>query len=292
MNKFLTFAFIGGDLRQTQVINSFAQDGYSVRIFGLDFDVPNDSKIYKSSSVDDCLLGADIVILPLPYNNGDDTIKTNSSGVKIMVGDLIRKIKNNQILLAGKADKQLTALTELYNIHLIDYASREELAIKNSIPTAEGALAIAMAETPYTIHSSRCLVLGYGRIGKILSSYLKALGADTYVAARKYKDIAWIEANNLSAVNFSDLYDHIGNFDIIFNTVPELVLDFRHLSEIPDKCLIIDLASKPGGVDFETAQKLGKKVIWALSLPGKVAPQTAGNIIKTTIANILNELGV
>ncbi|MBQ4146094.1 MAG: dipicolinate synthase subunit DpsA [Clostridia bacterium] len=293
MNQFLTFAFIGGDLRQAQAITSLAKEGYSIRLFGLDkIDIPKGFKIYKSSSLEDCLYGADIIILPLPYSNGDDTIKTSLSDVHININELVRKIEGHQLLLAGKADQQLIALAKLYNVHLIDYATREEMAVKNSIPTVEGALEIAMRETPYTIHSSKCLVLGYGRIGKLLASSLNALGAKTHVAARKYSDLAWIEANGLLPIHFPDLYSHIGNFDIIFNTVPELVLDFKHLTEIKESCLIIDLASKPGGVDFEVAGKLGKKVIWALSLPGKVAPQTAGNIIKETIVNILNELGV
>ena len=47
-----------------------------------------------------------------------------------------------------------------------------------------------------------------------------------------------------------------------------------------------------GGVDFEAAKEAGVKVIWALSLPGKTAPITAGKIIKDTILNILNELEV
>ena len=43
--------------------------------------------------------------------------------------------------------------------------------------------------------------------------------------------------------------------------------------------------------DMEAAKDLGVKVIWALGLPGKVAPVTAGNIIKETICNIFSELG-
>ena len=71
-----------------------------------------------------------------------------------------------------------------------------------------------------------------------------------------------------------------------------MILDFKLLSKVRESSLIIDLASRPGGVDFETARNLGRKVIWALSLPGKVAPDTAGDIMKETIVNILEELGV
>ena len=55
--------------------------------------------------------------------------------------------------------------------------------------------------------------------------------------------------------------------------------------------LLIDLASKPGGVDIEEAGNAGVKTIWALSLPGKVAPISSGEIIARTILNILEERG-
>ncbi len=293
LNQFLTFAFIGGDSRQIQVISRFARDGHPIQTYGLDTAIfPKDIHVSQSPSLKDCLTNADIVVLPLPYTTGDEIIKTTFSSTRIYINDILRQLSGTQLLFAGRADQQLRTLSDLYNVHLIDYADREELSIRNSIPTVEGAVEIAMSETPYTIHGSRCLVLGYGRIGKLLSKTLKALGANTTVAARKHSDLAWIAANGLTGIPFASLSQHIRNFDLIFNTVPTMVLDFRLLSEVPDSGLIIDLSSQPGGVDFETARMLGKKVIWALSLPGKVAPETAGDIIKDTIANILEELGV
>lgn len=67
------------------------------------------------------------------------------------------------------------------------------------------------------------------------------------------------------------------------------VLDRARLADLDEGTLVIDLASKPGGVDFEGAAQLGVKVIWALSLPGKVAPVTSGKIIRDTIYHILGE---
>ena len=162
----------------------------------------------------------------------------------------------------------------------------------NTIPTAEGAIEIAISETPVTIHGSKCLVLGYGKIGKILTKDLYGMGAITYAAARKYADLAMIEGHGYEPLQMSTLKGRINEFDIIFNTVPALILDDEVLSKVQKDALIIDLASKPGGVDFEAAKKYGLRVIWALSLPGKVAPITSGAIIKDTIMNIINELGV
>ena len=294
MNQFLKFAFIGGDLRQIRVIKKFADDGIEVRTLGTDnFDFSDYStKVKKSLNVDMCVSGADIVVLPIPYTDKDGIIKAPFSESEIHINDVVRKMNSSQILFAGKSDEKLNTLATLYNIHLIDYLNREEMSVLNSIPTVEGALKIAISETSYTLHGSKCLVLGYGRIGKLLAHDLDALGADVHVSARKYSDLAWIKAYGYKDVPFKDFAKDIDTYNIIFNTVPVNVLDFKVLPQISDKCLIIDLASRPGGVDFETAGKLGKKVIWALSLPGKVAPDTAGDIMKDTIVNILEELGV
>lgn len=134
--------------------------------------------------------------------------------------------------------------------------------------------------------------MGYGRIGKILSRMLHGLGANVWVEARKYADLAMIEGHGYEPLSLGELKNVIGEFDIIFNTVPSLILDEALLKRVHPDTLIIDLASKPGGVDFESAKLMGIKVIWALSLPGKISPVTSGIIIKDTIMNIINELEV
>jgi dipicolinate synthase subunit A len=166
------------------------------------------------------------------------------------------------------------------------------MAVLNAIPTAEGAIQIAMEELPITLNGSQVLILGYGRIGKVLSRMLAGIGAVVTVEARKYSDLAWIKANGQKSVYINDLKTVTGKMDLIVNTIPHKILDSDLLETLGKDCLVIDLASKPGGVDFEKAKALGIKVIWALSLPGKVAPVTAAGFIKQTVYNIMEELGV
>ena len=160
------------------------------------------------------------------------------------------------------------------------------------MPTAEGAIQLAMEELPVTIHGARVLVLGFGRLGKLLAHRLNALGARVSVAARKWADLAWAEAYGYGAEQIERLDGYLCGYDLVVNTVPVRVLREAELADLKPGCLVIDLASKPGGVDFDAAARLGVKAFWALSLPGKVAPVTAGKSIKTTIYNILTELGV
>ena len=151
---------------------------------------------------------------------------------------------------------------------------------------------LAMEELPVTLHGARVLVLGFGRVGKLTAHRLSALGAKVSVAARKWSDLAWAEAYGYAPEHLEGLDECLCAYDLVVNTVPARVLDAARLVQLEPGCLVIDLASRPGGVDMEAAAALGVRVIWALSLPGKVAPVTAGKILRDTICHILCELGV
>ena len=161
-----------------------------------------------------------------------------------------------------------------------------------AVPTAEGAIQIAMEELPITLHGARALVIGCGRLCRALAPRLAGLGARVSVAARKFADLAWAESWGFGAEHTGQLQPWLCGYDLVINTVPARVLGEAELAELRPDCLVIDLASKPGGVDLDAAARLGKRVVWALSLPGKVAPVTAGRAIQTAIYNILSELGV
>ena len=76
------------------------------------------------------------------------------------------------------------------------------------------------------------------------------MGAQTYVEARKYADLAMIEGHGYEPLPLENLGDKIHEFDIIFNTIPAVVLDEYILANVRKDALIIDLASKPGGAVF------------------------------------------
>lgn len=281
---------IGGDLRQLTVAQRLAEDGYDVQLFGFE-NSPTDTALLQAANCQEAA-HREIIVLPIPLTTDRKTINAPFSAQPVAIDTLLQAAEPGTILFAGKPPAMVTEWCREKNIRLYDYFEREELAVKNAISTAEGALEIAIAETPETIYGSRCLVVGYGRIGKVLSKMLQALGAEVSVSARKYADLAWIETNGYIPLRTDSLADSIGTYNIIFNTVPAVVLDRRVLSGVNPDALIVDLASKPGGVDFSIAKELGLQVIWALSLPGKTAPISAGEIIKEAIVNILQETEV
>ena len=283
---------IGGDARIAMLANSFNQDGFDVLTYGFSPDVAFDGGVVGAGNLTDAVKEADVVILGLPATGDDITVRAPLFDGKIYFYDLLKAMKKEQLLIGGKITPKIKNLCKIYNIPVIDYFEREELTVLNAIPTAEGAIEIAMKTLPITIHGSKSLVLGFGRIGKILAKDLSALGAKTYVEARRFDDLSWISAYGYRGIHLSHLKETLPNYDIIYNTIPHEILTEDMLKLIRKDCPIIDLASLPGGIDDEKAARYGLKVIHALSLPGKAAPKTSGEIIKQTILNIFSEMGV
>ena len=160
---------------------------------------------------------------------------------------------------------------------------QEELVILNALSTAEGAIQVAMENTNILLHGSKILILGFGRISKILANKLKALSVDVTCAARKKEDFAWMESYGYNSTDINKLNENLNQYDIIFNTVPHLILTEERLKYVKKDCVLIDLASKPGGIDKNA------KYIWALALPGKVAPVTSAEFMKKTIYKMIEE---
>ncbi len=285
------YSIIGGDLRSVKLAELIAQDGNSVNIYGFTtagFEI----KLEQSKTLAEAVVDSDVIIGPIPCSNDNEFINAPFHNESIHMNELFKAMNKNQLFLAGRISDKIAHLAQVCNVYTVDLLEREEMAVLNAIPTAEGAIQIAMEEMPITLHNSNSLVLGYGRIGKILAKMLHGIGSNVYVEARKYADLAWIKSLGYSPVMLSNLSHVVKNADVIFNTVPSMVLNYELLKLLNPECLIVDLASKPGGVDFSRAKELGLKAIWALSLPGKVAPVTAAGFIKDTTYNIIEELGV
>ncbi|MCI8496713.1 MAG: dipicolinate synthase subunit DpsA [Clostridiales bacterium] len=283
-----SFAVIGGDFRQARVAELLSRN-HHVAAAGLDTGVELSHEVKKTQDVPSAVRQSECVILPLPLTLDGVTINAPFSTQTITIDEVLSAAVEGQTLFAGRVSEEIAAKADRMGVNLIDYLEREEFSIYNAIPTAEGAIQIAMEELPITLHGSDCLITGFGRISKVLAHMLAGLGAKVTVAARKYSDAAWIKTYGYRHIPLSELGRAAAQADVIFNTAPALLLDRDILKGVRRDSLVIDLASKPGGVNFEAAGRLGVKTIWALSLPGKVAPLTSGEIIATTIINILEE---
>lgn len=286
-NSIKTFGVIGGDKRQLFLIRSLLEDGYNVipagfgRLSGQGFD--------NLSGVEAAILYSDAIILPLPGVRADKSVNAPFSQRSIFFSDSELDVMRKKPVFTGMRDRLLRAYPKLGDAVVFDYAARDDFAVLNAVPTAEGAVELAMSAYEGTIFGSRSLVVGFGRIGKILARMLHSLGSDVTVCARKPADFAYIEALGYRAKNTSAL-SVVHGYDLIFNTVPALIFDEALLRNTDKTALLTDLASLPGGVDFEAARELDIDARRALALPGRCAPKSAGEIIKKTIFSIIEEV--
>ena len=282
-----TFAIIGGDKRQIATAESILDDGYNVYVAG--FENLELKKEITKTTIKNAIKKSNYIILPLPTVLKNNYLNAPYSNLQINLDDNFAQNMYNKKVFCGNIEKLISTSKVWNNIKLYDYSKQEEFAINNAVPTAEGAIEIAMREHEYTLNGSQCLVAGFGRIGKILSKMLYGIGAKVTVSARNINDLSWINLLGYNAISIKELPFIKKKFDIIFNTIPALIFDEHILSKIGQNSIIIDLASMPGGVDFEAAEQLNIKAIRALALPGKVAPKTAGEIIKKTIYRLIKE---
>ena len=286
MNK--KISIICGDLRLVYLANIWQQDGFEVYTYGLEksSQIADNFSIAKCDTLNRCIESSDIIISSMPFTNDDIYIKESFSNEKVKIEELTRYLKE-KTFIAGNIPEKFYELIQHKNIKVIDLMKNEELAILNSISTVEGAIKIAIEETNETIHGSNILILGFGRIGKILAKTLSGMGANVFCEARKMEDLAWITTYGYNKIPLKNLSENLSKFNIIFNTIPNIILDAEKLKLIKKYTLIIDLASKPGGVEQEAAKDLGLKMVWALAIPGKIAPKSAAKIIKQTIEHEL-----
>ncbi|MGN0601089.1 MAG: dipicolinate synthase subunit DpsA [Oscillospiraceae bacterium] len=283
--KKTTFLCAGGDARQIYMSRFLTKYG-KVYTFGIDDFSGKTVRITHLSEIPE---KADILVLPLMKNENAE-VDCGDIGI-IDCSLFVPHLKKNAIVTGGRLSTRQIEFFSALGFDVTDYFKREELVIKNCIPTAEGALQLAMQELATTIYKSRVLIIGYGRVGKACGKLFNAVGAKTVCTARKLSSLAEAENAGLEAFQLNELYGHIDSFDLIINTVPAMILDRNLLKAVAKDTLIIDLASIPGGVDFKAASELNKKAIHALSLPGKVAPVTSGEIIAKAIRNVITERG-
>ena len=283
-----TFYIAGGDERMVHLANALALDGEDVSVFALDGAGKLCDKVKTSTDLRE---SADhgIVILPLPVSDANGFLTAPFAEEKYRLSKFLETLHPGTVLFGGKFSAENKEAAKKRELLLCDYYEREEFTVRNASLTAEAAVALSLELLKESIRETPVLILGHGRIGRLLLAMLKALDADVTVAARRFSDLAWIRSEGGTPLEFCRLKESLGKFRVIFNTVPAPVLGREELMLARKDAILIDLASAPGGIDIEAAQDLGLNARMALGLPGKFAPKTAGEIIRDTNRNELKE---
>lgn len=201
---------------------------------------------------------------------------------------VFERLQKGQIVFGCHFLPEQRQLAEEKGIRLVDYMEQEGVASRNAVATAEGAVAEAIKTGCKTLQNARVLVLGYGNCGCVLADKLNAWKAYVAVADRKEEKRQRILASGYEAFSLAALESEIEKFDFIFNTIPALVLREQQLKYVKKDVVIIDIASRPGGVDFDYCRKEGINAQLCLGLPGKYAPKSSAGILMEVIKKIIS----
>lgn len=283
----IKIAVIGGDRREEVLVENLAEKGYKLSVLS---DRPlKGPGLFISSDIEKVIKDADIVIAPMTSTDEEGFLKNTFVEERIQLNsEFFNLMKKEALFLIGFVLPDLKKLLEDKGINYIELSRLDELAILNAVPTAEAAIKIAIEETDITIADSNVLVCGLGKTGLSLAWRLKLLGANTYGVTRNKAAIARGKDLGIKMLTYDTLAEHLPEMDILFNTVPALIIDRESIALLKEDALIIDLASAPGGTDFTAAREKGIKAILAPGLPGKTAPVTAGKILAELIPDIIN----
>lgn len=288
MRKNLTF--LGGDLRELSAVNTMIESGYKVKTFALPREKLVDPSVARAT-VSQAVDGAEALILPVKGIDEEGYLfapfwDKDNNRVRI-TENTFRCLSPRCRIYVGIASRYLLDIAAVHGIQVVSLMDLDCIALPNAVPTAEGALAVAVEESPFTVRDCRIVVLGYGRVGKSVANLFRAIGAKVYLVSRDEGEMREALSNNFDIRGFSGLSRVIPRAEIIINTVPALVLTDDLLALVGENSIIIDLASKPGGVDFAAAERRQVRAFHCLSLPGKWAPLSAGKIIARGIMDLL-----
>lgn len=287
MNK-LKVAIVGGDLRFVRLAQILSSKNFDVAVYGLCHpDIPDDVTVCSSLSE---LKYYPYIIGPIPFSKDGKCVFTPMCNGYISVEQFFLAVSNSYVL-GSVLNPHMCEQFEKHHIAYCDIMKMNEIAILNAIPTAEGAIQYAMQHSEITLHNSKCLVMGYGRCGKILAQKLDALGACVSVEARSTTDLSFISTYGYTPIPLNELKSYLPEFDFIFNTIPVKFLDASYIDLFNPEVVYIELASAPGGIDIDYCTSKGITHVPAPSLPGIVAPKTAADIIYQCLLLILRNQG-
>ena len=277
-------AMLGGDQRELTLLPSLKAAGLTVQAFGL----PPESLpggVKNCASIGEAVRGAQLLLLPLPGVRDNGLLHAPFlEPPPLLRAEDLAECPTETPVMVGVASPYLRCLCQERHLAVYEIAEADEVAVPNAVPTAEGALQLTMQELPLTIQGLQALVLGFGRVGEALALRLRALanrGAERFAKAAR---------QGFALYPWQNLRESLERFDVVYNTVPALVLDKASLLALRKDALIVDLASGAGGTDFAAAEELGLKAVHALSLPGKVAPVSAGRLLGQVYPQLIRKI--
>lgn len=277
--------FIGGDDRLFYMVELLHSQNFQIMTYGLKMIKPING-VLIASSIKEALNFCNTIVCPVPFSRDKVNILSTCSAdedLNLNIDYFISCLNKDHRVFGGDLNANVIESLNYKKIPFYDFMQTEAVSIKNAVATAEGTIAEAIKLSPINLHNHPCLILGYGRCAKILADKLKGLSMNVTVSARNADQLAMAESYGYDTVRLDKFPDLADGFDFIFNTIPAMILDESVLKLMKKSALIIDIATNPGGTDFEKCRELGIKAYLCLGLPGKYAPLSSAEILNSVL---------
>lgn len=271
----MKYLFVGGDKRQVYAAEYIRNHGDVAEL------------AYTCEQLHSLIGDADYIVLPLPVSRDGVHVNLPHDKGAITLEELISELKEGMSVLAGMPDNSFVNKVKCKDIELYDYYKNESLTLLNSISTAEGVIYELIGSSEINLHGSKTLVTGYGKAASAIAERLVALGSEVTVTARSERDRTAAICDKCKAVPLYGIESIVDTADFLVNTIPAPVIDKKVIARLKKSCVMVEVASAPYGIDFDSAAAHGIKVIKAPSLPGRISPASAGEAIAKTILSIV-----
>ncbi len=274
------FLLLGGDSRQLYLNQILTKNGFQTTL--------HNSSEDSSFSMEEAIKNSNVILCPIPFTRDKINLVSDNNMTDLGIGNLLNLLTSDHTLFGGSIPVYVKEYARENSIACFDYMDMEDITVKNTIATAEGAIAEAIRLSPGCLHKSKCLVTGFGRCAKTLALKLKGMDAEVTIAGRKEIQLVQAASMGFHARALCDLAPVIGDYEFIFNTIPALVIEKDLIRSMNPDVTIIDIASAPGGVDFSFCRQQNIRAKLCLGLPGIYAPQSSAEILYEAIVKSLS----
>ena len=271
-----TVAVIGGDRRALEHMRQARAAGARVQHYGTAPGSDQAAAVPGAASLAGAVAGARLISAPIPGLGNDNSLYAPFAKEKLFTTtEVLRGAAAGALMFMGRANPQIEAWAKGTPVTPVGYGDDDPLAVLHAVPTAEGAVQVAIENTEETILGLQTLCIGLGRVGISVAQAFLGLQARVTLAARNPSQLARAWAMGMTALPLPELAGAIGRFPLIVSSSSGGVLTRELLVRTAEDVVIIDLCSPPGSVDFEAADQLGRRVIWARG-QAATAPRRTG----------------
>lgn len=284
-----TVTVMGGDLREKVLMQRLLEHGFNVKSFARPPEMIPEEAVFCENARE-ALSDVIAVVFPMAGLSSDGLLHSKGAIPCYLYEEDFELLAPGTLMLTGIESSYLAEIAQKRSLKLMSMAERDEVAIPNAIPTAEGAIAVAIEKSQGLLQGSTGLIIGYGRVSQALAPRLAALGMNLLIANRGEQRAQLAREQGYQVIPWSQWPAVAKDVDFIFNTVPYLLFTEAVLASLSPQTLLVDLSAIPGGADFAAASRLGVNAVLASGLPGKYSPLAAGEILANVYVPLFEKL--